>query len=125
MTPELPFDSCASPSFFAIWATDRVGTAELRQRLRPAHREWLRKPGTHCIKVRLGGPTLDANGLMNGTLLVVEAHSLESVEEFFKDDPYSRHDLFEDVQIRPWNWGLGLPAAEVGLQSIAEVSAND
>ncbi|MNW21367.1 YciI-like protein [compost metagenome] len=46
---------------------------------------------------------------MNGTLLVVEAMSLSEVQAFLGDDPYVRAGLFEHIEIRPWNWGLGNP----------------
>ncbi|MDT4886907.1 YCII-related domain protein [compost metagenome] len=46
---------------------------------------------------------------MNGSLLVVEAASLAEVQAFLDDDPYVRAGIFERVEIRPWNWGLGNP----------------
>ncbi|MNR23761.1 YciI-like protein [compost metagenome] len=46
---------------------------------------------------------------MNGTLLVIEAHSLPEVEAFVQDDPYVQAGLFASVQIRPWHWSLGNP----------------
>jgi uncharacterized protein len=96
--------------FFAVFATDKPGTGPVRARVRPEHRAWLRAPGSHRVTVRLGGPTLDAQGAMNGTLLVVEARDLEAVERFVADDPYSRNGLFERVEIRAWQWSLGQPA---------------
>ncbi|MNE89336.1 YciI-like protein [compost metagenome] len=60
--------------------------------------------------VRLGGPTLcSEDGQMNGSLLVVEAATLADVQAFIDDDPYVRAGIFERVEIRPWNWGLGNP----------------
>ena len=95
--------------FFAIFATDKPGQQALRQQIRPAHRDYLRNPHPHRIVVRLGGPTLDHSGRMNGTLLVVEASSFSAVQGFIADDPYMQAGLFEHVEIRPWNWGLGNP----------------
>lgn len=94
--------------FFAIFGTDKPGMQEAREQLRPSHRSYLRAPGSHPVKVRLGGPTLDANAVaMNGTLLVVEADALQQVEAFVRDDPYAGAGLFQTLEIRPWTCGLG------------------
>lgn len=98
--------------YFAVFARDRPGQSELRSRLRPEHRSWLRHPGDHPIVVRLGGPLLDAEGAMDGTLLVVEADSKEAVQRFLAEDPYCRNDLFEDIQVHQWQWSLGQPLIE-------------
>ncbi|MNN54297.1 YciI-like protein [compost metagenome] len=95
--------------YFAVFATDRPGQFDLRQSIRSAHREHLRDPYPHPVVVRLGGPTLSNDGRMNGSLLVVEAASLAEVQAFLDDDPYVRAGIFEHVEIRPWNWGLGNP----------------
>lgn len=98
--------------FFAVFATDKPGMAALRAAVRPAHRAWLRAPGDHAVMVRLGGPTLDGEGAMNGTLLVVEAGDAEAVRRFVDDDPYTRGGLFARVEIRPWQWSLGGPGGD-------------
>ncbi|MHC8287178.1 YciI family protein [Pseudomonas sp. XS1P51] len=96
--------------FFAIFATDKPDHEPLRREIRPRHREYLREPHPHRVVVCLGGPTLsNCEGVMNGTLLVVEAGSLSEAEAFFADDPYAQAGLFERVEIRPWSWGLGNP----------------
>jgi uncharacterized protein YciI len=107
--------------YFAVIAHDRDGTSELRTRLRPQHRAWLRDPGEHPVVVRLGGPLLSEDGAMNGTLLVVEATTEQAVRDFFRDDPYVRHQLFERVQIQQWLWGLGQPEqkADTELQTVS------
>ncbi len=95
--------------YAVVFATDRPGMADLRVATRPAHRHYLRNPGPHPVTVRLGGPTLDEAGAMNGTMLVVEAADLAAVRAFVADDPYVRAGLFATVEIRPWDWGLGRP----------------
>lgn len=96
--------------YFVIFATDKPGAEQTRAEARPRHREYLRNPGDHAVKVRLGGPTLTEDGeRMNGTLLVVEAERIEDVRAFLAGDPYSRASLFESVTVRPWNWGIGKP----------------
>lgn len=99
-------------SFFVIVGTDRPGMEKVRASTRPAHREHLRHPGKHPVRVRLGGPLLAEDGrTMNGTLLVVEAESEADVERFLSDDPYVRQGVFASIEIRRWRWGLGNPDA--------------
>ncbi|GAB7541022.1 YciI-like protein [Cupriavidus sp. 8B] len=96
--------------YFAVFATDKPGIGAVRERVRPAHRAYLRAPSAQRVIVRLGGPTLTEDGAgMNGTLLVVEAEALADVERFVNADPYVRNGIFERVEIRPWQWGLGNP----------------
>lgn len=103
-------ESAEAPVYFLVLATDGPGLARIRTETRPSHRAYLRNPGPHAVRVHLGGPTLTTDGNeMNGTLLVVEAQSLEDVTEFVADDPYSRAGLFASVVVRPWSWTLGAP----------------
>lgn len=95
--------------YFAIIALDRPGTADLRLRTRPAHREYLHAdhPG---ISLKLAGPLLAPDGAtMIGSLIVVQAADLAAVESFSAGDPYRSADLFEEVTVRPWNWSTGNP----------------
>jgi uncharacterized protein YciI len=99
-------------AYFAVFATDRPGSTALRAEIRETHRRYLRAPEGHDVVVRFGGPTLeDSTGVMNGTLLVVEAEDITAVRAFVADDPYSRAGLFAAVEIRPWRWSLGNPDA--------------
>lgn len=82
---------------YLVSATDHPRTGELRD------------PGGHPVRVRLGGPTLNAQGAMNGTLLVVQAESEAAVCAFVDADPSTRGGLFARVEIRRWQWSLGQP----------------
>lgn len=100
--------------YYAVFATDKPGMDAVRERVRPAHRAYLRAAARHSVFVRLGGPTLDAQGeSMNGTLLVIQAEHIEDVERFLNDDPYVHAGLFERIEIRPWDWSLGNPEHRV------------
>lgn len=93
---------------FVVFATDKQGMIGLRECTRPQHRIYLRNPGGHDVRVLLAGPTLERIGTqMNGTLLVIEAASVEAVSRFVAEDPYAKAGLFEHVEIRPWICGLG------------------
>ncbi|HSV44719.1 MAG TPA: YciI family protein [Ramlibacter sp.] len=104
---------------FVVLATDRPESLALRERLRPAHRQWLRNHPGHEVSVIHAGPTLDARGQMNGTFLIVQASRADDVTRFLDADPYSQGSLFAEVVIRPWQWTLGRLAQESqGLNSV-------
>lgn len=95
--------------YYVIFSTDKPDSVELRKATRPAHLDYL---GSHTLPVKLlhGGPTLSEDGnTMNGTLIIAESESIETVKELVAGDPYVKAGLFEDMQIRPWMWGLGKP----------------
>jgi uncharacterized protein YciI len=91
---------------FAVFATDRPGRAAVRAATRESHRAYLRQVHPEATLVALGGPTLDDAGEMNGTLLVVQARSIDAVRQFVAADPYSLNDLFVSVDVREWRCGL-------------------
>lgn len=91
---------------FTVFATDRTGQSALRAAVRDAHRAYLRQTHPEGTLVVLGGPTLDTRAEMNGTLLVVQAKSLEEVQRFLAADPYALNHLFENVEVREWRCGL-------------------
>lgn len=91
---------------FVVLATDKVSALHLRQEVRPAHREYLRKDNPYA-RVVVAGPTMDeATGNMNGTLMIVEAASLQDAKAFVQGDPYMQADIFKELEIRPWIAGL-------------------
>jgi uncharacterized protein len=100
--------------YFAVFATDNPGMREVRERVRPRHRTYLRSASQRGVFVRLGGPTLAPTlNAMNGTLLVVEADDIDAVMRFVGEDPYMKEGLFARVEVRPWDWSLGNPEQRV------------
>jgi uncharacterized protein YciI len=96
--------------YFAVWATDKADMLDARQGVRDAHRARLRNPGTHRVRVLLGGATLDeGSAQMNGTLLVIEADDADAVRRFVAEDPYVLAGVYATVEVRRWTWGLGQP----------------
>ncbi|POR48781.1 hypothetical protein B0G62_11366 [Paraburkholderia eburnea] len=100
--------------YFAVFATDKPDMREVRERVRPSHRTYLRSASQHGVFVRLGGPTLaPLCNAMNGTLLVVEADDIDAVMRFVGEDPYMKEGLFSRVEVRPWDWSVGNPEQRV------------
>lgn len=100
--------------YYAVFATDKPDMRDVRERVRPVHRTYLRKAAQHGVLVRLGGPTLAPQcDAMNGTLLIVEAEGIDEVMQFVSNDPYMQAGLFERVEVRPWEWSLGNPEQRI------------
>ncbi len=84
-------------------------TDRARQRSAPRVGRRLRDPDGMALKVYIGGPMTDAEGVMIGTMLVIEAASQDVMERFVTGDPYSKAGIYAQVDIRPYTWGLGQP----------------
>ena len=86
------------PLFVISWR-DKPGALDQRMAAREAHLAHMHSQGD---KVRLGGPYLDDNGQMCGSLIIVEAESLEEAQAFHDKDPYKLAGIFETSTITPW-----------------------
>ena len=89
---------------FVLVCLDKPGALELRLANREAHFAYLAE---HPGVVRLGGPFLDAEGGMAGSMLIVELADLAAARGFAAADPYALAGLFERVEIRPWRPTVG------------------
>lgn len=90
------------PLFIISWM-DKPGGLPVRMATREAHLAYVAaNPGV----VRLGGPFLD-DGDMAGSMLVVEAESLEAAQAFHDGDPYKAAGLFETSTVKPWRVTVG------------------
>jgi uncharacterized protein YciI len=99
--------------YFCVHAIDNLNRSEDRLRLRESHRARLRQHD-HPVAVRIGGPLLDDNGAMIGSMLVIEAEDRAAVENYLAGDPYVAHGLFATTTVTGFNWGLGQPEAANG-----------
>ncbi len=91
------------PLFVAV-CIDKPNSLELRMATREAHFAYVRgKQGM----MKLGGPFLDENGQMAGSLIIFEAEDLEAAKAFSAEDPYTKAGLFERVEVRPWKATFG------------------
>jgi hypothetical protein len=83
---------------FAVIAIDKENSLALRLATREAHFAYARKTGG----IRLGGPFLDANGDMAGSLIIFEAADLDAAKKWHANDPYVLAGLFARSEVRPW-----------------------
>jgi uncharacterized protein len=83
---------------FVVTAIDKPGSLDLRMATREAHFAFVQETGV----VRLGGPFLDANGNMAGSLIIFEAADLAAAKAWHAKDPYVKAGLFAQSDLRPW-----------------------
>ena len=87
---------------YVIHALDRSAAGALRARTRPDHLAYLAG-----FEVTFGGPLLDDDGQMCGSLNVLDVATREAAEEFAAGDPYAVAGLFERVTITGFRPVLG------------------
>ena len=96
--------------YFVFRGFDGSNGQEIRGRVRPAHRAYIRQEIEGCRAVAGGVLVDDAGERMIGTLLVLDARDRSSAERFLAGDPYAAEGLFERTELVRWEWALGQPA---------------
>jgi uncharacterized protein YciI len=91
-------------AIYVISWTDRPDALAARMAAREAHLAHIHAQGD---KVKLGGPFLDADGQMAGSMILLEADSLEQAQAFHAADPYTLAGIFERSEVRPWRLTTG------------------
>ena len=74
-----------------------------RLEIRPEHLKFLDSLGDQLV---LAGPFLADNGDMVGSIVVIEAETLEAAQGVFTRDPFMRGNLFDSITIKPWRLGV-------------------
>ena len=93
---------------FAAICTDKPGSLDKRKANRPEHLAYLKSLGEALV---LAGPFTEEDGTsMNGSLIVVEAASLDDARTIIEGDPFAKAGIFANVEIRPWLWSINRPS---------------
>ncbi|MEP0964898.1 MAG: YciI family protein [Lentilitoribacter sp.] len=87
----------------ALIARDKPGALSVRQENRPAHVEYLKASSA----VQQAGPLLDNAGEMCGSLIVLDVADMGEAEKWVSNDPYGKAELFQSVELIPWNRVIG------------------
>ncbi len=91
---------------YVIECTDKPDSFDLRQTVRPKHLDYAASLGDRLLA---GGPFLDDQERMIGSLLIVRADSLAAAEGIVAGDPYVEAGLFAETSVRPWRWVANPP----------------
>jgi hypothetical protein len=95
---------------YALICTDKPDSLGIRKANRPEHVEYLQSLDDRLV---LAGPFTEPDGqTMNGSLIVIEAASLQAAKEIAAGDPFAKAGLFASVEVRPWLWTLNKPSDE-------------
>ena len=95
---------------YALICTDKPDSLAIRKANRPEHLAYIESLGETVV---LAGPFTEPDGAtMNGSLVVVEAASLDAARKIAAGDPYAKTGLFAHVDIRPWLWTINNPDEE-------------
>ncbi len=81
---------------FIFRGWDKKEHLEVRKANRDEHLKWLNSLGS---ALKLAGPTLDKNGHMNGSVLIVDFATKEAFINVLNRDPYVKAGLFEKTEI--------------------------
>jgi len=82
---------------FAIIGKDAPGSAEKRPLHREEHLKRLDELNDQG-KLVLAGPFTD----VTGSLIIIEAETIDEARAFADGDPYTIHGIFESVEIKPF-----------------------
>jgi uncharacterized protein len=93
---------------FALLCTDKPDSLDLRQKLRPAHLDFLNGLGA---SLKFAGPFLDDAGNPTGSLVVIEAAARDDAHAIAAADPYAAGGLFAATEIKAWRWAIKNPEA--------------
>ena len=87
-----------------IWiivCEDKEGALSKRMSVIDEHRKYL---SSNPIKTLISGPLVHADGkTMKGSLFMVEADELSEIQEFQRNDPLFKADVWDKVLISPFN----------------------
>jgi hypothetical protein len=92
---------------------DRPGAAELRQRIRPAHKAYL---AAVADRIAFAGPLLADDGqTMIGSLLAIDFPDRASAERWQAGEPFTQAGVYDRVSVLPfanlWPQKAGFPPA--------------
>jgi uncharacterized protein len=86
---------------FVSAGLDGPNGLDIRKATRPAHLDWIKALG---VRVKLGGPIFGDDGTTPmGSIIFLEAASLEDAKMTFAQDPYRKAGLWTRVDIRPFS----------------------
>ena len=97
---------------FVMHMLDKPGSLQLRLDHRPAHKEYVAKI---AHRLAFGGPLLDDQGQMTGSVIIVEFEDRLALNQWLADEPYTKCGVYAKVQVHQtrsyWPQRAGFPEA--------------
>jgi uncharacterized protein YciI len=88
---------------YALVAYDKPNSVAFRTEIRPDHLKHLDSLGDQLV---LAGPFADEQGNSVGSIVVIEAATLDDAKAAFGRDPFVLRGLFDSITIKPWKLGV-------------------
>ena len=79
---------------------DKSGCADLRNRLRPTHLDYLE--AHKALLLACGAKLDDAGAQASGGLYLLDVETRQEAQSFIEADPFFQGDLFEKVIVTRW-----------------------
>jgi len=90
---------------FVAICVDKANHLELRKRTRESHLEYMASLGD---TVKIGGRIMSGpDDTPSGSILFIEAETIEEVSDILDKDPYNQVELFKHCAIEPFAPGFG------------------
>lgn len=89
---------------FLLMNIDKPDSLALRMANREAHLDYCR---ANAEIIRLGGPVMTDGGEMAGSMLILDVDDAAAAQAFSDNDPYTKADLFQRREVRPFKVTLG------------------
>jgi len=99
--------------YCVVFTTHKPGRVQTGSEIQKAFADYLvNHPDHPAVFVHHGGPTLSEDlQAPVGTLLIVEAPSLEAARAFLADSPYGKAEVYAESHVRPLDWRTGQPGS--------------
>lgn len=91
-------------ALFVLFCIDKPGSLDLRMATREAHLAYMRDKAD---LLKLGGPLLDEQGQMAGSMLIVDVPDRAAAIALNAQDPYTLAGLWARVDVKTFRATLG------------------
>lgn len=89
-------------ALFVLYGLDKPGGVEIRKATRQSHLDWIESLRP---RVKIAGPMFGDDGATPiGSVMALEADSLECAKAEFARDPYAAAGLWAKTEVRQFNW---------------------
>ena len=97
--------------YIVVFATDKPGMTGVRDAHFDANRDYLHDHPDHPdVVLHHAGPVRSEDGAARtGSLIVLDAPSVDAARAFVADSPFGRAELYGELHVRPFDWVTGRP----------------